>query len=1149
MKRVLSLFLALVLLLSMLPAGIPKASAMYTWLKDRSLVDGSHFTRSATMAEKLNSIFDGNVNIYHNVKCTEPMLAPFGCSDLKNNNIYKYIGPEGGPAICSGTSCWVYANAVYYTLFGESTFSGVAGANSVKLNTPYYPAATYENFVTWGVRPAVGALIRANGHSMIVLGYDAQTLTILDANGDGNGLVSIRIRTWDEVKFNIEYIIQPKDAYYSEAYPGWEMPALTGEYPAACVLEIAAEEAFVVSQPGSDSIAVERTVKGVRYEALHLVQNADGQLWYEVRTYDGSTGYLQAADTAYLAELPVDASAVDVTAPAHHPSGQSFSLTGSVISQSQGLTGVSAYIYKETEEGKISVVGGETPVTGRYYNLAKSPMDQADLFAGLPVGAYTYEVAATYTRSHVDAEGKIATLSAAQTLYTASFAVTEGAQICNHEYEEVTQEATCGAAGTRQLTCKLCATDTWELLPPTNDHTYASQVAQEATCTQAGIASLLCSSCPAGAFAPIPATGHSYGDWQTVTAASCTADGLQKRACAHCDQTEEETLPAIGHTYVGQWVEANCSDYEKELYTCKNCGDAYAVYPESEAEWSEEKPAGAAESSLETKTQYRYSVYETVVSLQPELPGYTLEESHWEETENAIRSYVKQWPSGFLTDHALYTQYALPAPEATETEHLVTEVGQETQTSWLYYHWCANSYTAGPINRGGKAVPSERYHTFHAFYSTVSPKTLPYYSDGSYIYSNGDCCKDTYWYFAVPVYTCAYTTQQEFFTYTGWSTWSDWSDVQSEAAAQQKVESRTVYRLGKQLGDHVFDAGQITTAPTCQAEGIRTMHCCYCDVTQTQPVETVDHSYEKGRCIWCDAQDPDCLRFETHPQDETVKLGNRAAFTVQMDREVKTYQWQYQMVENGPWWNCTQYTKGYNTPELNVIAAEKREGFLYRCRVTDVNGNKHYSEPARLTVDIPESYAILSQPRDAYVIPGSTTTFHVETQGDGLTYQWEYHKGVDKIGPQYYWIAMGSTAGCKTDTLTIAGISGSTNRDGWAYRCVVTDPDGYIYTTDYAFLHVTAAQITAQPESVTAKAGSKAVFSVETAGEVASYRWQYSKDGGRSWYNSTAATLGYNTPSLTVNATVARNGFLYRCVIMDREDNRIESCPVNLTVE
>lgn len=288
------------------------------------------------------------------------------------------------------------------------------------------------------------------------------------------------------------------------------------------------------------------------------------------------------------------------------------------------------------------------------------------------------------------------------------------------------------------------------------------------------------------------------------------------------------------------------------------------------------------------------------------------------------------------------------------------------------------------------------------------------------------------------------------------------------------------------------------------------------------------------------------VAFTSHPQAETVKLGNRAAFTIEADGEIKNYLWQYQITPGGAWWNCSQYTKGYNTPTLNVIAAEKRQGFLYRCLITDSNGNRYYSNTAKLTVDIPADYAILSQPQNAWVMPGNTTTFHVDTQGEGLSYQWEYCKNANGSAA---WFAMGSTTGCKTDTLTIAGISGSINRDGWAYRCVVTDANGYIYTSDYGILRVASAQIDEQPQNVVAAAGENAVFHVETSGEVVSWQWLYSVNGGIGWHNSSSATQGYNTDTLTVGATAARNGFMYRCKIIDSEGNVLLTDVVRLTVE
>ena len=54
-----------------------------------------------------------------------------------------------------------------------------------------------------------------------------------------------------------------------------------------------------------------------------------------------------------------------------------------------------------------------------------------------------------------------------------------------------------------------------------------------------------------------------------------------------------------------------------------------------------------------------------------------------------------------------------------------------------------------------------------------------------------------------------------------------------------------------------------------------------------------------------------------------------------------------------------------------------------------------------------------------------------------------------------------------------------------------------------------------------------------------SYQWQYSRNGGASWSNST--TTGYNTATLTVDATLARNGYMYRCVLTGSKNSKIES--------
>ncbi|MBQ3160025.1 MAG: hypothetical protein IJC00_06135, partial [Clostridia bacterium] len=63
-----------------------------------------------------------------------------------------------------------------------------------------------------------------------------------------------------------------------------------------------------------------------------------------------------------------------------------------------------------------------------------------------------------------------------------------------------------------------------------------------------------------------------------------------------------------------------------------------------------------------------------------------------------------------------------------------------------------------------------------------------------------------------------------------------------------------------------------------------------------------------------------------------------------------------------------------------------------------------------------------------------------------------------------------------------------------------------------------------------------------------SYQWQWSFDGGSNWQNSSSATTGYNTATLQVTATEARNGYMYRCKVTNSAGT-VYTNAVTLTVK
>lgn len=226
LKRVFCAILIAVLLVGLVAITPATTVSAATYTKT-SQVSGSDFTARPKLAKALDAIFAGNAGIYSNKKCTNLVNTALGTKSVPNNGVNQYVGAYNKSAKNTGTSCWIYANGVYFTLFNEALGNGSPGKNSEKLNLSKTTnkKLTYENLCTWGVRRGVGAQIRVGNHSIIVLGYNESGLTYLDGNGDGKGLVAVRDLTWKQVSKTgaingtVKYIIQPKNEYLEKNYP------------------------------------------------------------------------------------------------------------------------------------------------------------------------------------------------------------------------------------------------------------------------------------------------------------------------------------------------------------------------------------------------------------------------------------------------------------------------------------------------------------------------------------------------------------------------------------------------------------------------------------------------------------------------------------------------------------------------------------------------------------------------------------------------------------------------------------------------------------------------------------------------------------------------------------------------------------------
>ncbi len=263
----------------------------------------------------------------------------------------------------------------------------------------------------------------------------------------------------------------------------------------------------------------------------------------------------------------------------------------------------------------------------------------------------------------------------------------------------------------------------------------------------------------------------------------------------------------------------------------------------------------------------------------------------------------------------------------------------------------------------------------------------------------------------------------------------------------------------------------------------------------------------------------------TLPADVNGYLGNTAVFSVKASGRDLAYKWFYRKSSSGNWsvWGSGQ--------KLSITIKESRNGYQFRCRITDAYGHQLLTAPVSLKV-LPK---ITAQPKAVSAAAGTSAKFTVSASGAGLAYQWQYRY------PEGSWQNSGfSTA--KTASLVFTS---QARYNGIRYRCVITDANGKKLTSSAVMLTV-LPKITAQPKAAEAAVGKTAKFTVTATGAGLTYQWQYRYPDG-SWKNS-----GYSTArnaALSVPVQAKYNKMQYRCIITDANGKKLTSSAAVLTVK
>ena len=267
------------------------------------------------------------------------------------------------------------------------------------------------------------------------------------------------------------------------------------------------------------------------------------------------------------------------------------------------------------------------------------------------------------------------------------------------------------------------------------------------------------------------------------------------------------------------------------------------------------------------------------------------------------------------------------------------------------------------------------------------------------------------------------------------------------------------------------------------------------------------------------------------PKSVSVAVDTMASFVVAAEGDGLSYQWQYRTSASGSWHNCT--VGSATTAALNIKATAARSGYQYRCQISNSTGTVS-SDPATLTVI--EKPTITTQPASVSAAVGSTVKISVKAGGTGLSYQWQY-----RTSSSGSW--KNSTAStAKTATISVGAES---YRNGYQYRCKVTNVAGTVTSSAATLTVVEKPTITTQPASVTATAGTTVKISVKASGTGLSYQWQYRTSSSGSWKNSTASTA--KTATISVGAEIYRDGYQYRCKVSNIAGT-VSSSAATLTV-
>ena len=185
------------------------------------------------------------------------------------------------------------------------------------------------------------------------------------------------------------------------------------------------------------------------------------------------------------------------------------------------------------------------------------------------------------------------------------------------------------------------------------------------------------------------------------------------------------------------------------------------------------------------------------------------------------------------------------------------------------------------------------------------------------------------------------------------------------------------------------------------------------------------------------------------PKNLAILYGNSSNLSVSATGDPLVYQWQ---CNDGSGWNNIS---GKTSRTLPVYAESAVNGTQFRCKIKSASMSSWYviSDAATVTV-LPRIY---THPQNVTVPYGSSDDvyFSCSAGGIGLQYQWQYDSGSG-------W-QNSNAEGAQTQQIRMTA---NRSRDGYQYRCVITDQNGKQLTTSAALLRFETGNVVLSADGV-----------------------------------------------------------------------------------